>query len=77
MFPKRAIASVTGIGGMAGGIGGIALSYTAGALLARLSQEGRIEVGYGIMFMICGLAYVLAWGVMHLLVPRFQLVDLK
>jgi MFS transporter, ACS family, hexuronate transporter len=76
MFPKRAVASVTGIGGMAGGIGGILLSTTAGQMLARYTEQGRIEVGYGIMFMICGLAYVLAWGCMHLLAPRFRLVDL-
>jgi ACS family hexuronate transporter-like MFS transporter len=76
MFPKRAVASVTGIGGMAGAVGGLLLSNTAGDMLSRFSEQGRIEVGYGIMFMICGLAYVLAWVAMHLLVPRFQLVKL-
>jgi MFS transporter, ACS family, hexuronate transporter len=77
MFPKRAVASVTGIGGMAGGIGGILLSKIAGTQLAQAAQEGRIEVGYGIMFVICGLAYILAWVLMHLLAPKFQLVELK
>lgn len=76
MFPKRAVASVTGIGGMAGAVGGILLSKTAGAMLANFSAQGRIEVGYGIMFIICGVAYVLAWVAMHLLAPKFRLVKL-
>jgi ACS family hexuronate transporter-like MFS transporter len=76
MFPKRAVASVTGIGGMAGSVGGIALSLTAGKMLANYTAQGRIEVGYGIMFIICGVAYLLAWVVMHLLAPKFRLVEL-
>jgi ACS family hexuronate transporter-like MFS transporter len=76
MFPKRAVASVTGIGGMAGSVGGIALSTTAGQMLANYTAQGRIEVGYGIMFIICGVAYVLAWVAMHLLAPKFRLVEL-
>ncbi|MEO8315128.1 MAG: MFS transporter [Pseudomonadota bacterium] len=77
MFPKRAVASVTGIGGMAGAIGGMLVTYMAGELLARFAAQGRIEVGYGLMFMVCGSAYMLAWVAMHLLAPKFQLVDLK
>ncbi len=76
MFPKRAVASVTGIGGMAGAIGGILISKLAGKLLAHYTGQGQIEVGYGILFMVCGLAYVLAWLVMHALVPKFRLVEL-
>jgi ACS family hexuronate transporter-like MFS transporter len=76
MFPKRAVASVTGIGGMAGSVGGIALSLTAGKMLANYTAQGRIEVGYGIMFIICGVAYLLAWVAMHLLAPKFRLVEL-
>jgi MFS transporter, ACS family, hexuronate transporter len=77
MFPKRAVASVTGIGGMAGGLGGILIAWAAGLLLSHYTQLGRIEVGYGFMFMVCGTAYIVAWVVMHLLVPRFQLVKLE
>jgi ACS family hexuronate transporter-like MFS transporter len=76
MFPKRAVASVTGIGGMAGSLGGVLLSTTAGQMLKNYAAEGRIEVGYAIMFTICGVAYLLAWFAMHLLAPKFQLVDL-
>jgi ACS family hexuronate transporter-like MFS transporter len=76
MFPKRAVASVTGIGGMAGAIGGILIARAAGLLLGHYTALGKIEVGYGFMFMICGTAYIVAWGLMHLLVPKFQLVRL-
>ncbi len=77
MFPKRAVASVTGIGGMAGGIGGIFVARAAGVLLAHYTTLGKIEVGYGILFVICGSAYLTAWILMHLLVPKFALIDLK
>jgi ACS family hexuronate transporter-like MFS transporter len=76
MFPKRAIASVTGIGGMAGAIGGILIAKAAGVLLAHFTELGRIETGYAVLFVICGVAYLVAWVAMHVLVPRFQLVKL-
>ncbi|MBC8097199.1 MAG: MFS transporter [Akkermansiaceae bacterium] len=72
MFPKKVIASVTGIGGMAGASGGILIAYTAGKLLQHYKDLGKIEVGYSIMFVICGLAYLTAWTLMHLLVPKFK-----
>lgn len=76
MFPKRAVASVTGLGGMAGGIGGILVSRTAGVLLAHYTTLGKIEVGYAMLFVFCGSAYLVAWVVMHLLVPKFKMVQL-
>jgi ACS family hexuronate transporter-like MFS transporter len=72
MFPKKVVASVTGIGGMAGAVGGIFISYAAGLLLQHFKDLGEIEVGYGIMFVVCGLAYLAAWVMMHLLVPKFK-----
>lgn len=77
MFPKKAIASVTGIGGMAGGIGGLLVSYLAGQMLKHYTQLGKVEVGYGIMFVICGSAYLTAWVLMHLLVPKFRKIELS
>lgn len=77
MFPKRAIASVTGIGGMAGAVGGILIARAAGLLLKHFEAQGHIELGYGILFVICGSAYVVAWFVMHALVPRFKPVVLE
>jgi MFS transporter, ACS family, hexuronate transporter len=72
MFPKKVVASVTGIGGMAGSVGGILIAYAAGVLLQHFKDLGKIEIGYGIMFVVCGLAYVVAWVLMHLLVPKFK-----
>lgn len=45
MFPKKAVASVTGIGGMAGAVGGILIARAAGLLLAHYSKLGKVEVG--------------------------------
>lgn len=72
MFPKKVIASVTGIGGMAGAVGGIVVARAAGLLFKHYQALDKIEVGYGIMFVICGLAYITAWIIMHLLVPKFK-----
>ena len=60
MFPKRAIASVTGIGGMAGAFGGIMIAKAAGMLFDYYKAAGDIRIGYGIMFMICATAYILS-----------------
>lgn len=76
MFPKRAVASITGIGGMAGGLGGILIAKSAGYLFEYYKGQGDITVGYMIMFVICGLAYLTAWLVMHLLVPKMKRVVL-
>ena len=76
MFPKKAVASVVGIGGMAGALGGILIAKAAGILLDHYRKLESIETGYYIMFIICGSAYLLAWLIMHLLVPRMQRVKL-
>lgn len=76
MFPRRAVASVTGIGGMAGAVGGIMIARLAGKLFDYYKGLGEIETGYYIMFIICGCAYLTAWGVMHLLVPKFKTIKL-
>ena len=75
MFPKKTTASVTGIGGMFGGLGGILLSaLIQKKLFVYYESIGQIEIGYYIMFVICGLAYLSAWIIMHFLVPRFNKV---
>jgi ACS family hexuronate transporter-like MFS transporter len=75
MFPKKAVASVTGIGGMAGAFGGILISQSAGLLLKHFTALGKIEVGYGFLFIFCGMAYVAAWIIMHLFVPKMKRVE--
>ncbi len=76
MFPKKEVASITGIGGMAGGLGGILISKSAGLLFDHYKALGRIEQGYMFMFIFCGSAYVLAWIIMGWLVPRMKRVDI-
>ncbi|HQX74387.1 MAG TPA: MFS transporter, partial [Chitinophagaceae bacterium] len=69
MFPKKAVASIVGIGGMAGGIGGVIVTKAGGALFDHYKALGHIETGYTIMFAFCAVAYLIAWGVMKSLVP--------
>jgi ACS family hexuronate transporter-like MFS transporter len=72
MFPKKAIGSVVGIGGMAGGIGGVLITKIGGALFDYYKSLGHIETGYTIMFTFCAVAYLLAWMVMKFLVPQYK-----
>lgn len=76
MFPKKAIGTVTGIGGMAGGLGGIIVSKAAGYLLDDYKALGHIETGYMIVFIFCGISYLLGWLITHFLVPRMKMVNL-
>lgn len=77
MFPKRTVGSITGIGGMFGGIGGIFFTlFVQKDLFVHYRAIGDIESAYYIMFFICGSAYLLAWTVMHFLVPKMQPIKL-
>lgn len=77
MFPKYTTASVTGIGGMFGALGGILLSLLVQKnMFVYYRSINQIETAYYIMFFVCGAAYVLAWVIMHFLVPRMKPVDL-
>ena len=73
MFPKSSVASVVGIGGMAGGVGGMAVAKVAGLLFDHYKALGHIETGYFIMFIYCGLGYLIAWFIMFgILVPKME-----
>jgi len=72
MFPKKAIGSIVGIGGMAGGIGGVLVTKVGGALFDKYKALGHIETGYTIMFAFCAVAYLIAWSIMKLLVPKYK-----
>jgi ACS family hexuronate transporter-like MFS transporter len=76
MFPKRAVSSVVGIGGMAGSVGGIAFPFFIGWVLETYKKAGNITAGYNIIFSICACAYLVAWLIMHLLTPRMKVVKL-
>jgi ACS family hexuronate transporter-like MFS transporter len=72
MFPKKTVASIIGIGGMAGGIGGVIVSKMGGAIFDHYQALGHIETGYTIMFAVCAVAYLNAWIVMKALVPKYK-----
>jgi len=76
MFPKKAIGSVVGIGGMAGGIGGVLVTKISGALFDHYKALGHIETGYTIMFSYCAVAYLIAWFMMKALVPKEKAIQL-
>lgn len=77
MFPKSATASVTGIGGMFGGVGGILLSLLVQKnMFVYYRSIGQINTAYYIMFAICAGAYLLAWIIMQILVPKMKPLDL-
>ncbi|MDR0544783.1 MAG: MFS transporter [Odoribacteraceae bacterium] len=79
MFPKTAIATITGIGGMAGGVGSFIIQKGAGRLfdhagatnMTFLGFQGE-PAGYFILFIICAVAYLIGWTVMKALVPRYK-----
>jgi ACS family hexuronate transporter-like MFS transporter len=76
MFPKNAVASVTGIGGVAGSAGGFLFPYLTGKLLDAFEKHHNATGAYAILFGICGFAYIVAFGVHHLLAPRFEQIRL-
>lgn len=76
MFPKNAVSSVTGIGGMAGAIGGMLIAKLTGGLLDHFKALGNIKTGYYILFLICGSAYLIAWAIMFkVLVPKMKPIE--
>jgi ACS family hexuronate transporter-like MFS transporter len=68
MFPRKAIGSVVGIGGMAGAIGGMLISKIVGYILQWTGS-------YVPIFIIAGSAYLLALLVIHLLTPKLEPAD--
>lgn len=77
MFPKEAVSSVVGIGGMAGSIGGMLFPIVVGALLDHYKALGNIEGGYNVLFLICGVMYLVAWLMMHIFAPKMEQVAIK
>jgi ACS family hexuronate transporter-like MFS transporter len=70
MFPKRAVGSVVGIGGMGGAVGGMFIALAVGQILTATGGS------YVIIFAMAGTAYLLAFGVINLLVPTITPVTL-
>ena len=82
MFPKYAIATITGIGGMAGGIGAFIINKSSGLLFTHaeatnmtfMGFEGK-PAGYFIIFSICAVAYLTGWIIMKSLVPKYKPIE--
>lgn len=77
MFPKKAVSSVIGIGGMAGAIGGMLFAKIVGYILDHFKALGHITSGYFIVFIICGSAYLIALLIFHLMVPKMEIAKLN
>jgi ACS family hexuronate transporter-like MFS transporter len=69
MFPRRAVGSVVGIGGMAGAVGGMMIARLVGEILERTGS-------YVPIFIIAGSAYLVALLLFHLLSPKLEPANL-
>jgi len=85
MFPKSTIATITGIGAMAGGVGSMFIQKIAGNLFTFAEQQGPAftflgfegkPAGYFVMFCFCGVAYLIAWSIMKSLVPSYKKIEI-
>ncbi len=85
MFPKSTIATITGIGAMAGGLGSFLINKGAGMLFDYSAAQGDAfsffgftgkPAGYMIIFCICAVAYIIAWSIMKTLVPKYKKIEL-
>ncbi len=69
VFPRKVVGSVVGFGGTAGAIGGMLISAAAGLIL-------EFTGSYMLIFLICGLLYLIAFGIIHLLVPKLESIEI-
>ncbi|WP_353124780.1 MFS transporter [Parapedobacter pyrenivorans] len=79
MFPRSSIATITGIGGMAGGVGAFLINKGSGMLFdysvdtnMKFMGFTGIESGYFIIFSICAVSYLIGWFIMKSLVPHYS-----
>ena len=81
MFPKSTVATITGIGAMAGGVGSFLINKGSGMLFTYAEGQGAAftfmgfdgkPAGYMIIFCICAVAYLVGWCIMKALVPKYK-----
>jgi len=65
MFPKQAVGSVVGFGGMTGSVGGMILQASVGYIVTATGS-------YYTVFVIAASAYLVALAIMHLLAPNLE-----
>ena len=75
MFPKEVVSSVVGIAGMSGAVGGILFPLLVGVILDIYKAGGNLTGGYNMIFTICGITYLVAWTIIHLLTNRSAKVE--
>lgn len=66
MFPRSAVGSVVGIGAFAGAMGGVVFQRVIGRVLDANGHD------YAPIFAVCGGAYLVAWTIIHFIVPRLE-----
>lgn len=69
VFPRKAVGSVVGFGGMAGAIGGMLIASIAGLVL-------QLTGNYLSLFVMAGSMYLIAFALHHLLIPKFDEVKI-
>ena len=77
LFPKQSVSSVTGIGAMSGAVGGMLFPLLVGYILDSYKATGNLVGGYNLLFLICGLTYLFAWTIIHLLTRNSGQVTLE
>jgi ACS family hexuronate transporter-like MFS transporter len=77
MFPKKAVASVIGIGGLAGAMGGALFPYLCGKVLDHYTARGDETAGYTLLLSLCAFVYLAAFGLNHLCAPTYEPVRIK
>jgi ACS family hexuronate transporter-like MFS transporter len=75
MFPRNTIGSLIGMGTMAGGIGSMLFQHVCGKVLDT-SGAGHAQAGYFLLFAYAACAYLVAFGLQHLLAPKFEPLNL-
>ena len=84
MFPKSTVATITGIGTLAGGIGSAIINSGSGKLFTYAAEQGSAfsfmgfegkPAGFMIVFCICAVAYLIAWSIMKTLVPKYKKIE--
>lgn len=81
LFPQSAVATIIGLGQMAGGVSSALINLASGYMFDYADKTQMVffgfqgkEAGYFIIFCVCAVSYLAAWCVMKLLVPKYKLV---